>query len=229
MFSILGMVLAYAGDRPLPEPVIIAEEPEPEPEPVIIAVEPEPEPVIIAEEPEPEPEPVIIAEEPEPEPEPVILAEEPEPEPVLIAVEPEPEPEPEPVIIAVEPEPVLAPVEPEPPAFTMPMVTINFPPDSVELTEEAKARLREAAPLLLRYPERKIRVGGHTTMAGNVWGRRQISYARARRVADYLIELSVRAAEDIIVWGHGGGLPVESNDTYAGRAANRRVEIILED
>ena len=49
---------------------------------------------------------------------------------------------------------------------------------------------------------------------------------RAQAVANYLIARGVNR-ERIIVTGAGESRPVASNDTEAGRAENRRVEITL--
>jgi outer membrane protein OmpA-like peptidoglycan-associated protein len=106
---------------------------------------------------------------------------------------------------------------------------IQFTPDSTELTETEKAKLREIAIILSRYPNRDILVGGHTAMAGNEEGRLRISTERAQVVADFLIFLQVRRAEDITVRGYGALRPLGDNITAAGQAINRRVEIILLD
>jgi outer membrane protein OmpA-like peptidoglycan-associated protein len=106
---------------------------------------------------------------------------------------------------------------------------IQFTPDSVELVEAEKAKLRGIAAILSAYPERKILVSGHTAMAGTDEGRMQISTERARAVADFLVSLQVRGAEDIAVRGYGAERPLGDNATAEGQAINRRVEITLMD
>jgi outer membrane protein OmpA-like peptidoglycan-associated protein len=106
---------------------------------------------------------------------------------------------------------------------------IRFMPDSVELLEEEKVKLWKISLILVQYPARKILVGGHTAMAGDEAGRLRISVERARQVADFLISLGVRQAEDITVWGYGAERPLGNNATEEGQAINRRVEIILLD
>jgi outer membrane protein OmpA-like peptidoglycan-associated protein len=109
------------------------------------------------------------------------------------------------------------------------MDNIRFRPDSVELIEDEKSKLWEIAAILLQYPSRKILVGGHTAMAGDEAGRIRISTERARAVADFLLTLRVRRAEDITVRGFGAEQPLGDNATEEGQALNRRVEIILLD
>jgi outer membrane protein OmpA-like peptidoglycan-associated protein len=106
---------------------------------------------------------------------------------------------------------------------------IQFMPDSVELTAGEMTKLREIATILSRYPARNILVGGHTAMAGTEEGRRQVSMERAQAVADFLIVLGVRLAENITVRGYGAERPLGDNATEEGQAINRRVEITLLD
>jgi outer membrane protein OmpA-like peptidoglycan-associated protein len=106
---------------------------------------------------------------------------------------------------------------------------IRFMPDSIRLMDAEQVNLREIAVILSQYPGRKIFVGGHTALAGSEEGRQQISTARAQAVADFLITLNVRRAEDIMVRGFGAAQPLGDNATEEGQAINRRVEIILMD
>jgi outer membrane protein OmpA-like peptidoglycan-associated protein len=106
---------------------------------------------------------------------------------------------------------------------------IQFAPDSVNLIERERAKLREIAFILARYPEREILVGGHTAMAGTAEGRLQISKSRAQAVADFLVSLGSRRKESVIVHGYGAEQPLGDNATEEGQAINRRVEIIILD
>jgi outer membrane protein OmpA-like peptidoglycan-associated protein len=106
---------------------------------------------------------------------------------------------------------------------------IQFMPDSVELTAGEMVKLREIVTILARYPGRNILVGGHTAQAGSGEGRLRISTERARAVADFLITLDARQAEEITVIGYGAARPLGDAATEEGRAMNRRVEIILLD
>jgi outer membrane protein OmpA-like peptidoglycan-associated protein len=106
---------------------------------------------------------------------------------------------------------------------------IQFMPNSVELTEPEKTKLREIAVILSRYPNRKLLVGGHAAMAGNEEGQMQISTERAAAVANFLVGLGVRRREEITVQGYGAQRPLGDNATMEGQAINRRVEITLLD
>jgi outer membrane protein OmpA-like peptidoglycan-associated protein len=106
---------------------------------------------------------------------------------------------------------------------------IQFTADSSALTRREQDKLREIAGILSRYPDRKLLVGGHTALAGTEAMRFQISLERAGAVADFLVSLGVRRDGGILVQGYGAQRPLGDNATEAGRALNRRVEIILMD
>jgi len=104
---------------------------------------------------------------------------------------------------------------------------IRFSPDSADLPESEKKRLRELARILKGIPGNRILVAGHTALAGSSEGRRQISLERAQAVASYLIELDARKADDITVQGFGGDRPIADNSSPEGMEMNRRVEITI--
>jgi outer membrane protein OmpA-like peptidoglycan-associated protein len=75
----------------------------------------------------------------------------------------------------------------------------------------------------------RIQISGHTDDTGSVATNTALSKARAQAVADWL---SSRYPNDfpanrMEVIGYGSDMPKASNDTEAGRAQNRRVEILL--
>lgn len=79
---------------------------------------------------------------------------------------------------------------------------------------------------LAKYPATYIDVNGHTDSIGSFSYNQVLSEKRADTVADYLAVRQVNPAR-LHVQGFGKTEPVASNATISGRAANRRVEIIL--
>ena len=71
-----------------------------------------------------------------------------------------------------------------------------------------------------------IEIQGHTDNVGADDANQQLSQNRANAVRQYLIEKGV-AEDKVAAVGYGENKPVASNDTDAGRAQNRRVEIQL--
>ena len=72
----------------------------------------------------------------------------------------------------------------------------------------------------------KIEIYGHTDNAGDETKNKELSYNRAKAVADYLIYKGVKPG-NVSYQGFGSLKPIEPNDTEVGRKSNRRVEFIL--
>jgi len=72
----------------------------------------------------------------------------------------------------------------------------------------------------------RIEIYGHTDNQGDEQKNKELSFNRAKAVADYLIIKGVKP-ENVSYEGFGSEKPVESNDTESGRKSNRRVEFIL--
>jgi chemotaxis protein MotB len=54
-----------------------------------------------------------------------------------------------------------------------------------------------------------------------------LSAARSASVADYLVGEGFIAPDAVTVTGYADTVPIASNDTAAGRAQNRRIEITV--
>ena len=104
-----------------------------------------------------------------------------------------------------------------------------FDSGKAELTPASLATLKDIAALLNlgEYKERRVRVEGHTDATGNEKLHQELSKARAAQVADVLAKAGVSRAR-LTVQGYGKSQPIADNTTAAGRAQNRRVEIIIE-
>ena len=101
---------------------------------------------------------------------------------------------------------------------------ITFAYDSSAVQPQFQRTLDQVAQTLAEYKETYIDVYGHTDATGSDAYNQALSERRAVAVADYLAGRGVQAAR-IATRGYGKTQPIASNDTDAGRAANRRVEI----
>ncbi|SAK50399.1 ompA family protein [Caballeronia catudaia] len=84
----------------------------------------------------------------------------------------------------------------------------------------------DRAAVVLKRSMRPILIEGHTDNQGSLAYNRALSAARADAVAKALITRGVPAAR-ITTQGMAYLRPIASNDTRAGRASNRRVEILV--
>jgi OOP family OmpA-OmpF porin len=104
--------------------------------------------------------------------------------------------------------------------------SILFQPESNILAEASLAPLDEVADLLQQNPSYKMVIEGHTDISGNKYKNKTLSQRRAETVKNYLIKKGI-AASRLRAIGYGSERPIDSNQTPAGRARNRRVELKL--
>jgi len=128
------------------------------------------------------------------------------------------------------PPPVAAPPPPPPPARGTKIAEIlgpNFEFDKSRLTAEGRRLVADAARTLKENPSVHVSVDGHTDSIGTETYNQRLSERRARTVAEALTEEGISASR-LSVHGFGESKPVADNRTAAGRARNRRVEIVVD-
>ena len=105
--------------------------------------------------------------------------------------------------------------------------TINFNLGKSDFQKSAYPTLQAISGILNEYPKANFVVEGHTDSTGTNENFNQLlSERRAEKVVSYLVENGV-SADRLSSIGFGESSPIESNQTAAGRAANRRVEVKL--
>lgn len=87
--------------------------------------------------------------------------------------------------------------------------------------------LDKIAALAKKYPDYPIVVEGYTDSRGRDADNLALSQGRAQSVRDYLIQQEKLEFERIKSSGYGEANPVADNSRAAGRAKNRRVEVIF--
>lgn len=105
-----------------------------------------------------------------------------------------------------------------------------FSPGSASLRSEALEPLRRAARIL-RLIRHRLRVEGHTASTGGSDRTRlnwELSTARGLSVLRWLEEQGI-SPQRLSVAGYAEFRPLQPNTTAAGRARNRRVEIVILD
>ncbi|MBS3960700.1 MAG: OmpA family protein [Sandarakinorhabdus sp.] len=107
--------------------------------------------------------------------------------------------------------------------LTMPD-TITFDFGSAVVRPEMRTQLQQVARVLNAYPSTVVGIFGHTDNIGSAAANQRLSEQRAESVAGSLQSFAV-APFRMQTRGFGFTQPVASNDTAAGRAQNRRVEI----
>jgi outer membrane protein OmpA-like peptidoglycan-associated protein len=105
---------------------------------------------------------------------------------------------------------------------------ILFDTGLATLKPESDAALAECARLLAAQPGLKVYVVGHTDNVGALAANLALSAARADAVVKALSARFKVAPARLAPFGAGPYLPVASNGSEAGRARNRRVELVAQ-
>ena len=103
---------------------------------------------------------------------------------------------------------------------------IYFDSGQAEVKPESEAALKEIAKLLQQRADLKLYVVGHTDNQGAFDMNMDLSRRRADAVVKVLTGTYGVAAARLRSVGDGPSSPVASNDNDAGRAKNRRVELV---
>jgi outer membrane protein OmpA-like peptidoglycan-associated protein len=103
---------------------------------------------------------------------------------------------------------------------------VTFATNSSDIQGQFYAILNDVGTVMNRYPATYIDIVGHADSTGPDDYNQALSERRALSVANYLIAQGV-LRDRFYVAGMGERSPIASNDTPAGRAQNRRVEILV--
>ncbi len=101
---------------------------------------------------------------------------------------------------------------------------VNFDFNKDTLRPDAKPILDEAVAVMQRYPEIKVEIAGHTDSVGSDAYNLSLSDRRAKTVMEYFVSKGIDAGR-LSSKGYGEASPLTGNDSVAGRAQNRRVEM----
>ena len=111
---------------------------------------------------------------------------------------------------------------------------VLFDSGEVQVAKRGEEVLARVAEVLAATPDHEIQISGHTDRAP-VTGKLaaqyptnwEMSVARATSVVRFLAEKAKVPAQQLVASGCGEHQPIASNKTSAGRARNRRIEILL--
>ncbi|MBD3271199.1 MAG: OmpA family protein [Elusimicrobia bacterium] len=103
---------------------------------------------------------------------------------------------------------------------------IMFDSGKAVIKSRATKTLDEIVDLLNVYEENDLIIEGHTDSIGSMVFNQRLSEARANSVYTYLVKQGIDP-DRIKLIGYGESKPVADNGTRAGRALNRRVEVII--
>ena len=102
---------------------------------------------------------------------------------------------------------------------------IEFNKNSAQLTSAARIILDGVASTLKDFPQAQVSIAAHTDSWGADDYNQTLSERRADAVVNYLVSRALQRSR-FSSEAFGESAPIQSNKTAAGRAKNRRVEIV---
>ncbi len=104
---------------------------------------------------------------------------------------------------------------------------ILFASGSASLSKDGKTAIKEVAGLLASIPEKKFQIEGHTdNVPFNGRSNWDLGSSRALTVLKTMVEAGM-PENRISAASYGDSQPAQPNDTPEGKAANRRIEIVV--
>lgn len=109
---------------------------------------------------------------------------------------------------------------------TVRLKNIYFDFDKTTLKKESFTELNKVVDFLKQNSTVEIEISGHTDSKGADDYNENLSQGRSQAVVDYLIGQGIDGTR-LAAHGYGESKPIDTNDTDAGRANNRRVEFTI--
>ncbi|MFH2119515.1 MAG: OmpA family protein [Pseudomonadota bacterium] len=109
----------------------------------------------------------------------------------------------------------------------MTILVIDLFTSASDLTPAGKKILDGVGDFFKSYPDSKVLTRGHTDSTGKAAANQALSEKRAQEVREYLVAYRNVSPGRVTAEGVGSAQPVATNASAAGRAMNRRVELIV--
>ena len=122
-------------------------------------------------------------------------------------------------------EQLLVVPEAVPIGYNIILYDVVFAPNSTSIKNVGNlTEIQTLVKTLNKYPDLKIEIGGHTDRSGSETKNKKLSKDRAVFIYNYLVNQKIEKSR-LSYKEYGSSKPAYSNNTKAGRTANRRIEI----
>ena len=109
---------------------------------------------------------------------------------------------------------------------TVRLKNIYFDFDKTTLKKESFTELNKVVEFLKQNSSVEIEIAGHTDNKGTDDYNVNLSQGRSQSVVDYIVSQGIESFR-LVAHGYGEALPIDNNETEAGRANNRRVDFTV--
>ncbi len=103
---------------------------------------------------------------------------------------------------------------------------VSFAKYKTDLTDSSKILLDDLVQVLKAYPSVLVKINGYTDSRGDASENKQLSRGRAASVKSYLSSNGIDS-DRLTSEGLGQANPIADNESEAGRAKNRRIEVVV--
>jgi len=103
---------------------------------------------------------------------------------------------------------------------------LTFPVGTNIIQPQFFGLLTKVQDAIRKFPGCQAAIEGHTDSQGSDETNQRLSESRAEAVAQYL-KANMGSGVPIASQGYGESRPVASNDTFEGRAKNRRIDVVI--
>jgi outer membrane protein OmpA-like peptidoglycan-associated protein len=107
------------------------------------------------------------------------------------------------------------------------LVGLNFDSGDAQIKPENFDLLAKVEKAIDVFPRSELTIEGHTDSHGGDDLNQKLSQERAESVQQYMINAMRIPTYRLIATGYGETRPVSSNETEAGRARNRRIDVVI--
>lgn len=107
------------------------------------------------------------------------------------------------------------------------LVGLSFNSGASQINPENFELLAKVEKAIDVFPRSELTIEGHTDSHGGDDSNQELSQERAESVQKYMINAMRIPTYRLIATGYGETRPVASNETAAGRARNRRIDIVI--
>ena len=107
------------------------------------------------------------------------------------------------------------------------LVGLSFDSGQSDIKQDSFDLLEKVERAIDLFPRSDLVIEGHTDSHGGDELNQQLSQARAEAVQQYMINAMRIPDYRLIATGYGETQPVANNETAAGRARNRRIDIVI--
>lgn len=105
---------------------------------------------------------------------------------------------------------------------------MSFPSGKHVILPENYQLLAKVQKAIREFGSPRVTVEGHTDSVGSLELNNHLSQKRAEAVREYLLANAVVPADQIVAVGYGPTRPLAPNNTEEGRAANRRIDVVIQ-